>query len=51
MLTGREVRYLNQLLPHTASPDLPEPSWLSKKDREAYREVYRYFSIFAESEL
>jgi hypothetical protein len=51
MLTGREVRYLNQLLPHTAATDMPDPAWLSDADRKAYREVYRYFPIFAESEL
>jgi hypothetical protein len=51
MLTGREVRYLNQLLPHTATNTMVEPTWLSTEDKQAYREVYRYFPIFAESEL
>ena len=50
MLTGREVRHLNQLLPHEAA-ELGQPVWLTADDRRKYKEVYRYFPVFAESEL
>jgi Putative O-methyltransferase len=50
MLTGREVRYLNQYLPHEAA-EMDQPGWLTAEDRRKYKEVYRYFPIFAESEL
>jgi hypothetical protein len=50
MLTGREVRHLNQLLPYAAS-NPTQPSWLTVEERNAYRDVYRYFPVFAESEL
>jgi hypothetical protein len=49
-LTGREVRHLNKLLPHdgAAMPGIP---WLSADQVETFRQLYRYYPIFAESEL
>jgi len=49
-LTGREVSYLNQRLPKRGR-GLGHPRWLSETDRHRYVDVYRYFPIFAESEL
>ena len=48
MMTGREVRYLNtQMLGEV----LAVPNWISEEDLENYRSIYRYYPIFAESEL
>ncbi|HLP84065.1 MAG TPA: O-methyltransferase [Phycisphaerales bacterium] len=49
-LTGREVRHLNRLLP-TSDEDIPEVDWLPASERKRYMAVYRYFPVFAESEL
>jgi hypothetical protein len=49
-LTGREVRYLNRLLPRRRAPS-KKPGWLTNDERESYRQIYRYYPIFAESEL
>ncbi len=49
-LTGREVRHLNRLLPRQGGR-LKGPSWLTAEERESYQEIYRYYPIFAESEL
>jgi hypothetical protein len=49
-LTGREVRYLNRLLPQQRSK-MKRPLWLSDSDRENYQQLYRYYPVFAESEL
>ena len=50
MLTTREIRHLNQ-----SGPDKPKGGalleWLTDEQHERYREVYRYFPVFAESEL
>jgi hypothetical protein len=46
MLTGREARYLSSRMPGSLSVD-----WLSDEEVANYREIYRYFPIFAESEL
>lgn len=49
-LTGREVRHLNRLLPKHGGK-LRGPAWLTSGEYERYREIYRYYPIFAESEL
>lgn len=50
-LTGREVRFLNQLLPQDP-PDLSATKkWLRPEEAENFKKVYRYYPIFAESEL
>jgi hypothetical protein len=48
MLTSREVRHLNSLLPH---PNPAVPAWLSDAEWKDYQGMYRYYPIFAESEL
>ncbi len=50
VLTGREVRHLSRLLPHDDAKTEP-PGWLASDDLERFRELYRYYPIFAESEL
>lgn len=50
MLTGREVRFLNSLLPDQGGSPV-SPDWLQKSDFDHFCEVYRYYPIFAESEL
>lgn len=50
ILTSREVRYLNRRLP-LRSGRLKYPKWLSRKDRDRYAAIYRYYPVFAESEL
>ena len=49
-LTAREVRYLNRRMPRakTMQKDLP---WLTDGERNQYSDIYRYFPLFAESEL
>lgn len=49
-LTGREIRYLNQLLPHDGS-DLPAINWLEASEADNFKKLYRYYPVFAESEL
>jgi hypothetical protein len=49
-LTGREVRFLNRHLPHDDGAT-KTPTWLSEEDAASFRDVYRYYPIFAESEL
>jgi hypothetical protein len=50
MLTGREVRYLNTQMLGKVDP-AATATWLSAEDLENYRPIYRYYPIFAESEL
>jgi hypothetical protein len=50
ILTGREVRYLNKLLPHNEK-EMPKVGWLTAEQLENFRKLYRYYPIFAESEL
>ena len=50
-LTYRELRHLDRLLPHSDSTSLDCPEWLPTEDAEKYAEVYRYFPLFAETEL
>ena len=47
-LTGREVRYLNRVLPHKKPA---KPVWLAESELANYRDIYRYYPVFAESEL
>jgi hypothetical protein len=49
-LTGREVRHLNKLLPHRGKA-MRKIKWLSSEQAESFRTLYRYYPIFAESEL
>jgi hypothetical protein len=49
-LTGREVRHLNRLLP-SRSKLRKETRWLSADEIEKFRRLYRYYPVFAESEL
>jgi hypothetical protein len=49
-LTGREVRFLNRLLPHEGE-GMEKVGWLSDGELETFRQLYRYYPIFAESEL
>lgn len=49
-LTGREIRYLNQLLPHK-TPRLSKVKWLRADEAESFKALYRYYPVFAESEL
>lgn len=50
VLTSREVRHLSRRLPHSTDP-LEPLSWLSQKDIEQFKEMYRYYPVFSESEL
>lgn len=50
VLTGREVRHLSQLFPHDESTTKFE-SWLTHDEIENFRQVYRYYPVYAESEL
>jgi hypothetical protein len=50
VLTGREVRYLSRLFPHDDAKTEP-PVWLGSDELERFRELYRYYPIYAESEL
>lgn len=50
VLTGREVRHLSRLFPHDeAGTDAPD--WLGSEELENFRQVYRYYPLYAESEL
>jgi hypothetical protein len=49
-LTSREVRYLNRRMPRDTAA-LKELPWLTDDERDQYRQVYRYFPFFSESEL
>lgn len=49
-LTGREVRFLNQLLPPDAA-GLPSIKWLEADDTDSFKKLYRYYPVFSESEL
>ncbi len=50
ILTGREVRYLSRLLPHDDAKTKVE-DWFDAKEIENFRQLYRYYPVFAESEL
>ena len=50
VLTGREVRHLSRLFPHDNTTTEFE-SWLTKEEIEDFRQVYRYYPVYAESEL
>lgn len=50
VLTGREVRYLSRLFPHDEAKT-PPPPWLNSEELECFRQVYRYYPVYAESEL
>lgn len=50
VLTGREVRHLSQLFPHDEATTKFE-SWLTHEEIENFRQVYRYYPVYAESEL
>ncbi len=50
ILTGREVRHLSQLFPHDEATTKFE-SWLTHEEIENFRQVYRYYPVYAESEL
>lgn len=50
ILTGREVRHLSQLFPHDDA-NTEAPAWLKAEDIDNFRKVYRYYPVFAESEL
>ncbi len=50
VLTGREARHLSRLFPHDRRRTRTL-KWLSSEEIENFREVYRYYPVFAESEL
>jgi len=50
ILTGREVRYLNRLCPQD-NEKTEAPEWLTPEEVESFRQVYRYYPVYAESEL
>lgn len=50
VFTSREIRFLNRLLPHDDNATA-EAKWLSKEELASFRTLYRYYPIFAESEL
>jgi hypothetical protein len=50
MLTGREVRHLNRLFPHDRKTT-KTLKWLKEEEIENFRQVYRYYPVYAESEL
>lgn len=50
MLTGREARYLSSRILNSNGDDSCPP-WLSSEEHAEYRSIYRYYPIFAESEL
>ena len=50
-LTYRELRHLDRMLPHSDPTSLDCPEWLPSDDVKKYAEVYRYFPLFAETEL
>jgi hypothetical protein len=50
MLTSREVRFLNRRMP-AAEEGGQDPSWLSTEELDSFKQIYRYYPIFAESEL
>lgn len=50
ILTGREVRHLSRLFPHDdVKTDAPE--WLAAEEVKSFQQVYRYYPVYAESEL
>jgi len=50
ILTAREVRYLSRLFPHNRKKT-KALKWLAAEDIENFRQVYRYYPVYAESEL
>src|SRR5262249_8488798 len=50
VLTGREVRHLSRLFPHDDAKT-EAPNWLAAEELENFRQVYRYYPVYAESEL
>jgi hypothetical protein len=50
VLTGREARHLTRLCPED-SEKFEIPEWLTKDEVEGFRQVYRYYPVYAESEL
>ena len=50
VLTGREVRHLSQLCPDDETK-AEVPDWLAPDELEDFRQVYRYYPVYAESEL
>jgi len=50
VLTGREVRHLSQLFPHEEEKT-EALEWLDAEEIENFRQVYRYYPVYAESEL
>jgi len=50
ILTAREVRYLSRLFPHNRK-NTQALKWLAAEDIENFRQVYRYYPVYAESEL
>lgn len=50
ILTGREVRHLSRLFPNDDA-ETDAPAWLTAEDLENFRQVYRYYPVYAESEL
>jgi hypothetical protein len=50
VLTGREVRHLSRLFPHDRKKT-KTLKWLAAEDIENFRQVYRYYPVYAESEL
>jgi len=50
VLTGREARHLSRLCPDD-SAKFEVPDWLTKEEVESFRQVYRYYPVYAESEL
>jgi len=50
-LTYRELRHLDRMLPQCDAASLDCPKWLPSEDVKKYAAVYRYFPLFAETEL
>jgi hypothetical protein len=50
ILTGREVRHLSQRFPNNGNSTRPL-KWLTPEELENFRQVYRYYPVYAESEL
>ena len=50
ILTGREVRHLSQRFPNNGKSTRPL-KWLTPEELENFRQVYRYYPVYAESEL
>lgn len=51
LLTTREARFLNREMPAIEEPGTVHPDWLTPEELDNFKKVYRYYPVFAESEL